>query len=642
MDDPQNEAAQRRLEDLANEGDQTRTSSPTELIPSLDDAIQTGEHPVLRSTDSFNTRLEQVRARQTSELPVLKKRRRFGWSCLIPWLGINMMTVVLIGVAFFLPPFDALNPLVDTLPDFELLTSEARRIEMAGVMIEVLPSDPGEDFGVAVQRVSVDDFVDGNVPSERWACPSVETVPPFTQPLSDVYSIATQGTPPTRVGLRLPAPSTDAPDLVDVYGWYQDAWHFVPQQFSIEGDELVTDLPALPSCLAVVQVAPSPQTLSASIALGDNPETDYAVDRVFEVGMRPALNGQLIGMLPSEIPAGSGTDYTLLPLISNVLRPGVVDTSSITRILSQTDTTAAHIEAIVLFANANEYAAVAIDYRAVPIELGNEFSIFVQQLSSELASFERELIVMVPPATFSERLGWSGGAYDWRTLGYFADEIVIHAPLNPETFIPGGEMAAMLRWAVGEVDRYKLHLGINALSVVTAPESSPVLVPVAEALAGIQSIDFATDGTTVTAALSGSLRPDIGLNTAAQTPFVNYWAGEDLLRTFWLTTPSAFSHRLRFQTMFNLGGMVISNLYTTDGLQPALADYRTGTPLEPVPPIIQWTVYDESEDIVLETEGSTILTYETDATGLRFEATLTGEINVLLATGEFRIESGGN
>src|SRR6185295_16358866 len=53
---------------------------------------------------------------------------------------------------------------------------------------------------------------------------------------------------------------------------------------------------------------------------------------------------------------------------------------------------------------------------------------------------------------------WDTGAYDWLAIGRLADVLKLPAMSDPKAYGPNGQMDALLDWAVGQVNRYKLQL----------------------------------------------------------------------------------------------------------------------------------------------------------------------------------------
>jgi spore germination protein YaaH len=94
------------------------------------------------------------------------------------------------------------------------------------------------------------------------------------------------------------------------------------------------------------------------------------------------------------------------------------------------------------------------------------FSAFIQALGQ---SFDRSglLLGVVVPTASNVDGNWDTGAYNWQAIGAASDYLQINLGLDPEAFASGPDrlVESMLRWGVGEVSRYKILLGLSALSV---------------------------------------------------------------------------------------------------------------------------------------------------------------------------------
>lgn len=518
---------------------------------------------IMRPTvDSFDERLERVRSRQytSQSMPPVRKRRR-SWIVSLVAMVVLALTCALVVLSLFLPPFAKDNPIADALESedaFIALNSEDTYAEQDNFRVEVHPGDPGVDFAVALNRVSAQDYRDGNVPSENWSCPAMETLPEFFTETGGVYSIDSQGTAPIRVGLKIPE------EEHDLYGWYAGAWIFLPSQLAAEGQARVTDVPVLPECIVAGTVKDAVPDLSVNLDLGQTRSEAITMNRLFIRGMQPTVQGNLQGVLPADTPTNPG--YPVIPLVSNYTAPEVIDAVTVEAILRSPEMRLQHSAHIAGFAEANNYPAVALDYREIPPELRNQFSDLVKNVSRMLKSQGRALIVVVPSAVFEE--GWQTGAYDWRTLGLLVDELIVRLPLNPDAYLPNGEVDAMLRWAVGEVSRTKLSLAVSALSIQTAPGSPSRLVGM-KTMSEEEGLPY---------------QVKTGRDETVQSSFVTYSDEQGQpLRSFWLTTASALLYRMQKAEQFNLKGVLVADVFAegVDGsIVDALVAYLGGTTLE--------------------------------------------------------------
>jgi hypothetical protein len=82
------------------------------------------------------------------------------------------------------------------------------------------------------------------------------------------------------------------------------------------------------------------------------------------------------------------------------------------------------------------------------------------------------------------------GAYDWRELASASDFLQIDlTTIEPSMFAPGEDrlVEAMLRWAIGEVERQKILVGLSTLAQRQASGGFTPLT-YGEALAGLGNV----------------------------------------------------------------------------------------------------------------------------------------------------------
>ncbi len=152
------------------------------------------------------------------------------------------------------------------------------------------------------------------------------------------------------------------------------------------------------------------------------------------------------------------------PAIRNYADPRATDPDTIAAILANSALRRTHAAQIAAFAGSG-YDGVLIDYRDLPADLSDDYSALIADLAQQLHQAGLLLIVAVPSAQNLDG-SWNTGAYDWRALGAAADYLQINLDASPLDFVPGADrpVEALLRWAVGEVSRDKILLGLTALS----------------------------------------------------------------------------------------------------------------------------------------------------------------------------------
>ena len=71
----------------------------------------------------------------------------------------------------------------------------------------------------------------------------------------------------------------------------------------------------------------------------------------------------------------------------------------------------------------------------------------------------------VEPAKQVAEDRWDTGAYDWQTLGLLADTVKVPAPVDPRAYVPDGQLDALLDYATGQINRYKLQPILSGQSI---------------------------------------------------------------------------------------------------------------------------------------------------------------------------------
>jgi|GEM_PF-3202172 len=595
-------------------------------------AASADELAALESTsreENFTERLNKVKARKSQSMPQMqappKKKGFFSAGCLIMGVLIGLMSGVMVLGAFFLPPLNQYNPLLDGDDAEEgVFTSENYTVEASGLEVAVHPNDVGDDYRVDITYL---DVMSGDLDDTTATCIRETNPPDEAEQIGDIFVLEASGTAPTQIGLRVPVSETfDDPNLVDVFGWFGgEEWVFIPSQLSDDGAYRVTDINALPQCLVVAQfVAPQPNS-ALTLGLGQTFVGSGDATRIYIRGMQPTPQGTLTGILPSGVSADQG--YELIPMIANYSDSTVIDVETIRLILENPQTRQAHVANLAAFAQAGAYSGLALDYRDVPSDLRVQYATLIQQLGDVLQAQSRSLVVVVPPPN---RPNSGVNGYDLRVMGAFADVIIMRAPLEPAAFVDG-RFDAMMAWATGEVYRYKLQVGHSALSVKVVNGAS--LTDAESAWQGIDGINFAPQeivapDTPVRSIFNSPYEVTIGLDDTLQMPYVRYRdAGVDL-QTYWITTSlTLFTHATRVAEQ-RVGGVVWFDAFDA-GVSADILSIWEGQPVVTTPTLdMMWTISDGAGNIIAtETIAPDApLLYIPDGTLplLRFQAQLDG------------------
>ena len=503
----------------------------------------------------------------------VRPRQSGGCGCWIGALLTIFVVAILVIVGLFLPPinlFDRFFGVPKTALD---ATNNAIRSADGQFTLAVDPADTGNGFRVGLDSVSLEDFVSGNRQVADWIPNALGAQPPYLALQSAVYSIETEGRSPDILTLNLTAsPGGASLDLLDLYGWDGQTWRFIPS--SINRDSTITaQVSDIPDRVALFQATPLNPVLLVSVDITQN--LSEAVGQLGTIiapaGLQPTLEGSLTGSLAPGFDLNAG--YLVMPVVRNFSDPRALDPDTVTVILGNSALRREHVRQITAVASSGGYDGILLDYRGLTPDQRENFNTFVSELGESMRNVGL-LVGAVIPAADNVEGAWETGAYDWRTIGEAVDYLQIDLGLNPGTFEPGENrlVESMLRWAVGEVNRYKLLLGLSAQSV---REAGGDFTPIGydEALSALGDVTYEAEtsatgsvrpGAEIRARLDG-MRAISGMDTRIQTPFVEYQNSDGTkVATMWLTTGDALRFRMDRTVPFALGGVAFEDLLTND------------------------------------------------------------------------------
>ncbi len=482
------------------------------------------------------------------------------------------------------------------------LTAAAPQIEHAGLTLRAEGEASVAPLEIGLVALSPADFLARKFPASGWHCPA--DLPPNHALASAIYSLARKGALPERLTVRVTplAGGTDSAAL-ELHLWNASTghWEYVPASAD-EAGALEVTLSYVPRCLALLRETGQSRRLALALGLQDVLSTDVlAANPIVVPGrLRPTRTGALDVVLAPGYSTGEG--YAVMPHAQNYADPAVIDLATVQTLLENPALRAEHARQLAAFALADSgHAGLVLDYRAMPLSLRDAYTAFVRELAGLLDHGGQALTVIVPmPVSLGEGV-WETGGYDLAALGHLVDTLVLLGPPDPAAYVPGGSVEQALDWAVRQVSRGTLALGVSALSVAETPDGTLLPVDFAEALAYVGEVSLepaheVTPGQTIAARLThpSGIRAEWGLSEPERTPFVRYYSPEGaLLRTMWITDAEALSARLRLAADHRLGGVFVADLLSRDatpGLVAALLSYRLDRPLEAPSFALEWRV----------------------------------------------------
>ncbi len=381
-------------------------------------------------------------------------------------LVFNLLIVVLLVLALLLPPVSAQERILDA--GYEAIDRDdgGSVVDSDGMQVTLSPAGLQENVKIKEESVPMASFMDGSAGKDLVA--AAEALPTNLRPKSPVYKIDVKGQAPTDVTITVPIPNNAEPyEMLSVYNWTGERWEFVPGHVIVEDDVIESHLDHLPRAVLVLQdTGQAPQVSAELPGYVSLPEEGaQSLAELNPVGYTLGGDNDIEGTLPTLPAFKGGESYKVVPTLRNWTEDGVVRNDWLDNMLAVPESQDAHTTAIVDLAVREMYAGIDLDYRGINPELKLEFTQFVNGLAEQLHANGKELSVHVeqPAQVAADR--WETGAYDWAALGQAADRIKFPAGQDPAACAPGGQMEALLEWAVGEVERSKLQPVFTAGSV---------------------------------------------------------------------------------------------------------------------------------------------------------------------------------
>ncbi|HLU08510.1 MAG TPA: hypothetical protein VK003_02510 [Oceanobacillus sp.] len=538
--------------------------------------------------------------RRTYTAPPEPPRER-GCGCWIAGVLTLLIAGILVGVGLFLPPVSLYDRIFG--PQYALLNADQNAVAAGDFTLAVYGPDYGDEFGVALETVPMQQFINGDSSAGSWIPQAQAAAPANAAVISDLYSVQTTGVAPAEITLSMNV-GAGSPDTLDLYGWDEEAgeWRFLPAQ--VNSGMLVATVSDVPDHIGLFQAQPPsrPRVLVAvDVSQTLTPEVAEVATIVAPGGLQPTLAGSLTGSLAAGFELNA--DYLVVPVIRNFVDPRATDPETVTAILSNRTLRSEHAAQVASFAGSG-YDGVMIDYRDIPEDQRDNFTAFVRELDRNLANTGLLLGVVVPEAENREG-EWYTGAYDWRALGQHVDLLQIDLPIDPLAYAPGQDrpVEAMLRWTVGEVSPEKVLLGLSALSTRQAGNTL-TSIGYDEALSALGDVIVEADMTDAGTVDPGQLfrarldgfQPSAGTDEATGQPYLDYLnqSGTTVAR-MWLATPDALRFRMDRTIPFALSGVAFTDLLAegvADGVLDMIAVYKMGLPAQPSPRelALRWTI----------------------------------------------------
>lgn len=465
------------------------------------------------------------------------------------WLITFLVIPGLLVVALLLPPIS----LLDRLQAFTYTRIPASGGAIAdpdGTAVSFPDEGVESGFFGSITSVPRADFLSGSAGTDLYE--AVKALPTNLVPKSPLYEIKTQGTVPALAYLRIPVPTDSGPyETLGIYTWNGVGWEHVPGAVVTTGnpndDALESQLNYVPVNFMVMQNAGS--VPSATIDLGLLPERPQGAVVNYEAKPGLLLRGD--GSLDGVAPANSGTT---IPIIRN-WEGQTVRTDLINNLLLDPGQQDNQVRDVVATVVTNGYPGVIIDYRGVDAapSARADYAHLIGRLAEELHNNGKTLSVRVEAPTQISAEQWDTKGYDWRALGSAVDTLIIPAPVDPRAYQSGGEMDALLKYAVSEVDPTKIQVELPAQSVERSGNYL-LLKGYQESLKPLlaQVQGTSTDGQIALSLSSPRLKERVTWDDSAGMYRYSYVDDQGLERTVYIEDAGSLAHKLRILQKYNV------------------------------------------------------------------------------------------
>jgi len=485
------------------------------------------------------------------------------------WIGrvVNFVLIpLLILAALFLPPISLKDRILET--GYTAINQDNRWVQDPdGTRLEVPAAALTGRAKAKLTSVPRLDFLEGRAGKELLT--ARDAMPAKLEMKSPLYQIAWRGQTPAEIVLRVAIPNDAEPyRTLDLYTWTGEEWQWLPSHVIAEEDAIVAHLPYVPSSVAVMQTEPASPVISTELSSeqGIPPEEQSVLTELNPVGLYLSDDGRvrMRGSMDSLCQTGASPGL-ILPTLRD-WREGSIRDDLVNNMLQNPEVRENHIATIVGLVANSPCAGIDIDYRGIKAELRDVFSSFVTKLAERLHEKGKLLTLRVASPNQRTEGGWDTGAYDWRALGQAVDALKIPVPADPSAYAPGGWMEALLDWAVGEVNRYKIQPIISTYSLQRTGDSI-ARVSYIEALDPLVQIAVEAEDPTIEPGEQVVLTPPCleesgGLNfdEATQTYWFNYTDESGHQCTVWLGNAECIGHKLEIIGQYNVRGATVANL----------------------------------------------------------------------------------
>jgi hypothetical protein len=485
------------------------------------------------------------------------------------WAGGILVFVVipaLVIASIILPPI-ALPERVMAAGYTTFTKAGGSLLDPDGTQLTVPPGAVSGKVQLQFSSIPRADFVEGTAGDQAMA----QAIPPNLDMKSPLYTISMRGETPKEITLSIPIPNDAEPlSTLDVYAWTGREWQWLPKLILSEDDLVESTVNFVPRAVAVMQTSPLVPSISAPLEAGAVlPAEAREILVEVEAESLPVQSDGIDGNTSVSAASGlleqpgEGTSYIVLPTLRNEME-GTIRSDLVNNILVSEDLRRSHVNDIVELVVQNMYPGVNVDYLGLDPSLRESLTAFVLELAEELHANHKLLAVTVQPPTQIAEDRWDTGVYDWPAIGQAVDTFKLTAIAHPEAYGSGGQMEALLGYAVNNIDRYKIQVVLPSYSTdwvgdtYTPRSYAETLQLLSGSLVLAEGRETFAPGELVTVQLAGA-PSSVRFDEQSKYYWFSYTDGTSE-HTVWLEDATSMAHKLDLASKHNLKGVSVQGL----------------------------------------------------------------------------------
>ncbi len=479
------------------------------------------------------------------------------------WFFLLVFLIIPVVVVLYLPPISLADRFFYL--DYQPIDLDNRTLYTDdGAQITFILTDARDSARVKLDTLPGNVFLQATTNSDLST--AANNLAPNLTMKSPLYHIEYRGAPPKAVILTLPIPTTEKPNYtLDLYAWNGETWEWQPSRQVSVKDVITAELNFLPGAVAVMQTHALEPIVSTDYIL-DTPLSPEIKNAVTEItGLVLDANGQITGELGNTPPQIENANLAVIPTIRNWDDGHPIYTNPVDTLLVEPEHRERHIKAIVDVVQSRRYQGIELDYRGIDPDLDQEYVAFLEKLDQALPD-NKQLYVQVELPRQMSTGAWDTGAYDWPAIGRLADVVKLPPSPDPRAYAPGGHMEAMLNWAVGQINRYKLQLLFYANSTEWV-DGRPRELSYPQALERIgdvttvRTLEVIKPGQKVNFTLAGlPTSTGVQIDKSSGTYWFAYLDQDNRHHTIYLENATSLVDTLQLVTQYNLRGVAIQSL----------------------------------------------------------------------------------